>query len=268
MSPMVGTIRKWYDKLSFPKEYNEHFEKLLHRCGEIDGSTLEFGNDGGLNLLICLYRCEALERRYAEKGISEEILLDTMHDIVLWTVTHFGLYGELGVSETNWLKRHFNMELFKLGRLQFCMEQFQTEIDEITVIHRGDNVLGVHIARGEPLDVDACNKSFHAAKAFFQRYFPQFLYDYFVCTSWLLDNTSLPNFLKEDSNILQFGKLFNIIAQKENYDILRFTINWGIDKATVKNFKPTNRFTERIINSVLDGGKFYYGIGYIDKNKI
>ena len=75
-----------------------------------------------------LYFCEDLEKYYKKTGISEDILLDTLSDIVVWTKIHFRINKKIGLSETHWLVRHLSGRLFKLGRLQFCMESEEIEV--------------------------------------------------------------------------------------------------------------------------------------------
>ena len=120
-------IKKWYYALDFPREMDEPFEAALASI-DIDSDTTvaDYEADeknGAKNLLYFLYFCEEISRKYKERGIPDEILYDTLRDIVVWTKTWSKLKGELYLGETNWLKRHLGMRLFKLGRLQFCMKQ-------------------------------------------------------------------------------------------------------------------------------------------------
>jgi len=64
-----------------------------------------------------------LASRYRERGIPADVLIDTVQDIPLWMETHRVRHGRPGLSELNWLTRHLNGKLFRLGRLQF---EFQT----------------------------------------------------------------------------------------------------------------------------------------------
>ncbi len=261
----ISIAKKWYELLKFPAKYDAQFRQLLVKYDALPPATLEGyeWGEGGKNLVMCLCFCEELERKYAEKGIPTQVLLDTLHDIVLWTDVHYGLYGELGVSETNWLKLHFSLTIFRLGRLQFAFENCRCDIPEIG-IKKGEPVLDVHIPSGEVLNIEDCEQSFLEAKEFFSRYFPQYAYGCFVCHSWLLDST-LGRFMKPDSNIIRFQKMFTVIENDESLDAIRFTVNWLANKDNIATLKPHNRFTEQALKFIAEGGKFYTSFGYIKK---
>ena len=70
--------------------------------------------DGRKNFLTLLYLCEELSEKYAQKGITEEILLDPLSDIGSWLNIWSELKGSLYLGETGWLKNHLSMNLFKL----------------------------------------------------------------------------------------------------------------------------------------------------------
>ncbi len=266
----ISLAVKWYKKLPFPAEYDQAFQALTAQypsLPEVAVADYTFGNqpeDGGLNLLMCLYFCEALAARYEEKGIPEDILLDTMEDIVIWANIYRQMHSGLGILETGWLRHHYNFELFRLGRLQFA---FGGCNQDTPVAKKGEPVLEVHIPRTGPMTPEACRASFTQAKEFFARYFPEREYRCFTCFSWLLDST-LTQFMKPDSNILQFQKLFRVIFAAESVDVLRFTVSWKLTRETMDQFAPTNSFTQRAMEHIRQGGKFYISFGYLEIESI
>ncbi len=267
MSKTVELAKKWYQRLAFPEKYDAAFETLTNQYSdlpEMEFSPDAFGKtpeDGGKNLLLCLYFCEALAEKFAAKGIPERVLLDTLLDIVLWTDTHYTLTGKLGFSETGWMRYHFEFRLFRLGRLQFAVGACDRDIPQAGV-EKGDTVLEVHIPRGGGLTEEACDASFAAAKDFFSRYFPEVTYKCFTCFSWLLDDT-LEQFMRQDANILKFQRRFQVVDKIESLNILQFTVNWGINKENMDSFTPTNSFTQKAMEFVKNGGAFYIVFGYI-----
>ncbi len=264
---VTALARKWYAVLNFPEKFDEEFETLLQQnpqLPETEISNYTFGytpEDGGKNLLMCLYFCEALAEKYAKKEIPEEILLDTLSDIVLWTQTHYELTGRLGISEVNWLKYHFDFRLFRLGRLQFALAACDRDIPQAGV-QKGDTVLAVHIPRGGPLEEKLCRESFARAREFFPRYFPETACKCFTCHSWLLDDT-LRQFMSPYANALKFQRLFQIVDKEESIDILRFTVSWGLNRENLVQYQATNAFTKRVLEAVGKGEKFYIALGYI-----
>ena len=160
-------IDKWYKKLEFPKIYDREFYSALDKIRISDAISIETYDvcsmEGKRNLLSFLFMCEGLAHKYREKGIGEEILLATLSDLVIWTKTWSDLKSELYLGQLDWLKRHLEMRLFRLGRLHFCMGQAECDIPWRGV-NAGDNILEIHIPEGEPLSKEACLKSIETAK--------------------------------------------------------------------------------------------------------
>lgn len=122
----------------------------------------------------------------------------------------------LGSEKTAWTS-HFSQKnmTVKGSAIQpngFAVnEMTELDLNEWTPIVRpNDDTLSVHIAAGEPMDVEACVQSFKRAKQFFARYFPEKTFKLFTCDTWLLD-PQLKSFLSEKSNIVQFQRRFFLI---------------------------------------------------------
>lgn len=155
--------------------------------------------------------------KYKEKGIGEDVFFDTMSDIRIWIDDHKKRTNEDGLYELNWIMHHMNLNIFKLGRLQFqkffyCFKvPYEKDGDKTDF---GDKILLVHIPRGEKLDIAECEKSFEKAKEFFAEFFPEYPNRKFVCHSWLLYSGN-KNYMSENSNILRFADLFIKIDENE-----------------------------------------------------
>jgi predicted TIM-barrel fold metal-dependent hydrolase len=265
-APHVNSvIEKWYKKLQFPKIYGESFYKSLQQIKISDAISIEKYDtsctDGKRNLLSFLYMCEKLSQFYAEKGISEEVLLDTLQDIVLWTNVWSDIKGELYLGELSWLTRHLGGKLFKLGRLQFCMAGAEQDIPAYGLA-KGDNVIEIHIPRGGKMDAHAVQQSIEQAKIFFEKYFPEFLYSCFTCHSWLLDDT-LKKYLPQDSNILQFWDLFEKISSQQSNALLQYLFRWDTNEVNLPNAVCRSAFAQKIKQAVLEGEQFHEVLGII-----
>ncbi len=262
-------ITKWYNALNFPKQYNDEFNELLAKTqlpNDLSISEYKFSKDktdGGTNLLVYLYLCEELEKKYTELGLPDKVLMDTLSDVVYWTGIHYTLTGALGLSEFDWLNNHLNMKLFRIGRLDYCYGICYQDIEEVGV-SSGDTVMTVHIPAGDKLDNDECKESIEAAKTFFEKYFPDKTFKCFTCSSWLLDET-LEDLMKPTSNILKFQRLFSIVGKKESYSALKYTVRWDATPENMNTFSNINSFAQRLVNHVSNGGKLYAGFGYIEK---
>jgi len=260
-------IVKWYKKLGFDRKYDAQFYEALHTVEipadtSIESYDLESA-DGRKNLLAFLYMCEALQIKYAEHGISEEILLDTLSDVVRWCDEWSGIKGELYLGEIGWLSRSFNFYLFKIGRLQYCIHSVSEKFTKFGM-KMGESFIGVHIPPNAPLSVEECLKSLDTARCFFARYFPEMQYSYFSCFSWLLDDT-LKEFLPEESNILKFAELFTIVEAQPSDDIIRFVFGSGATRENMDSWVCRSSFAERIKAAIAGGKVFYETRGLIAK---
>lgn len=263
---MKKIVEKWYNKLSFPKAYDEEFSELLSSARLIPSCIGDFCPEQysyGECLLYYLYFCESTKKKYEELGISEDILLDTLSDIVIWTNTHYSILGELGLSELNWLSRHLEPRLFKLGRLQFCIADSEFDIEEVQ-IKRGDKIIEIHIPEGEPMTPDRCLASIARANTFFKEHFPEYKWSYYTCHSWLLDDTLL-SFVKDGSNIAEFYKLFKIAGKNPSDSALKYIFRRDTTRENISDFTAKSTLAQNIKAHVMTGGRLYEGLGYIER---
>ena len=151
------------------------------------------------------------ERLYKENNIQNDIYLNTMSDILIWCENCFENCGEYGIDNIDWLLRHFNLKLFRLGRLQFepVINQEDFILNSI-IVKSGKAILNVHIPQGEKLDYGECLKSYKNAYEFFNR-----KYNIFVCDSWLI-NPKLKTILSPQSNIIKFQNNYTVISENAN----------------------------------------------------
>lgn len=258
-NPEVPAIlEKWYQKLSFPECFREEFQRAVKEIPFSDAITAQNYpvdcQDGKRNLLSALFMAEELSKQYEEKGISEEILLNTLSDILIYTYIFSDLKNELALGRMDWILRILKGEIIRLGRLQFALEESAVDIPE-KGIKEGDTVIRCYIPGGEKLTKEAVTSSLQQAKAFFG--------DYTVLvTSWLLDD-SLKEFLPENSNILTFQSLFETVKQEESDAILRFVFRWNTNRFSVKYASSYNAFSKSVKQAVLAGKKFYEVTGYL-----
>lgn len=256
-SGTAGIIEKWYRELEFPKEYDAEFYQALSEITIPENCTIEAYDldckDGRKNLLSFLFFCERLEKMYAEKGIDRQILLDTLNDIVVWTNTWREVKGCLYLGELGWLSRHMRMELFRLGRLQFCKKQ-----------EHGVNMIDMHIPAIGPLDPESCKASIEKAKAFYAKHYPDYDYSGFTCHSWLLDRT-LDDFQSEDSNIRKFRQLFTLEQEDVSDALLRYIFPWDTNAQNLEQAVPKTAFAKRIKEAFLNGVVFHETLGFFPK---
>ena len=259
----AAIIEKWYRKIGFDPRYDRAFYDALATIQIDAGATIDTYDieetDGKKNFLSYLYFCEALEKAYNRKGIPEAVLLDTLSDIRYWLDTWYHLKGELYLGELGWLRHHMRMQLFRLGRLQFCMAPASQLLD-----FAGDPILEVHVPADGPLHPDACKEAIDQARDFFSRYFPEYHYRYFTCVSWLLD-PSLSRILKPDSNILRFQNMFHLAATVPSDKIFYYIFPWKTTRADLPQLTPTSPLAAKVKDLALQGHIFCNGYGYFEK---
>jgi len=260
-------IEKWYKKLDFEPRFDEQFYAALESIAIGDWECVEHydlkSTDGKRNLLAFLYFCEMTAEEYAKRGIPEEIMLDNLHDLAVWTRIWTDMKGELYLGELGWLKLHMTAKIFKLGRLQFCFEKQPHDTPDGALL-KGDNVIGVHIPERGPLDTEECKSSFAMAREFFAKFFPEYDYKAFTCHSWLLGK--MPHeILGDDSNIVRFAAMFNVYDYKESDAALRYVFRWDTRLHNVADAVPKGRFAAALKERAVNGGMLDSGDGYILK---
>ncbi len=215
------------------KDNIKKVEKSLKLCNK-NRWELVLKKEPKMKLSLVYAFLPVVYERYREKGIDDEIFFDTMSDIKIWIDDHKTRTGEWGLYELHWIMHHMNVNIFKLGRLQFQKLFYYGKKPYNDGRHKlslGKKVVYVHIPRGERLDISKCEESFKMANEFFKKYYPEYPNDIFVCHSWLLHSGN-KNYMKADGNIVRFSNLFNVT---EEYEFPADTYLWVYGK------KPKNK---------------------------
>lgn len=262
-------IEKWYRKLSFPEKYDSEFYSALSSIKIHDFDNIEDYDvncdDGKKNLLSFLYFCENTANKYKDLGIDESVLIETLSDLVIWTEVWSELKGELYLGELSWLKRHLSSRLFKLGRLQFCMAEYEEE-----VFNRGpkrhEKVIEVHIPAVGPLHMEDCRFSLHRAHHFFEKYFPDYHYEFFTCESWLLGK-EINDVLTDNSNIKKFSSMFHIIGQIPSESLFKYLFRWDANRFNIAQYEAKSRLCMIVKELAKSDIVFHNGIGFITRNE-
>ncbi len=225
-------------------------------------------------LSAVLILAERVYGKYREKDIPDEIYYDTMSDISIWVNTLKREENINGMKNIAWLRNILFFNMFKVGRIQY--QFYKTDyilsgvpllkIKSLTVKNRR-NVLNMHIPEGEPLSLSKCRDSLISAQMFFDKYFPEYQYDGFVCDSWLLDpNNTL--FMDPQGNILSFPRIFDTVVRtkRNNFEIVKRLWGQNIKNASdIENFPEVTDLQLRTKKYILSGGKTGNGYGTIKK---
>ena len=198
--------------LSLPAKEESQLLELYFQDFPLFLKTVEVQADPQL-LMLRLYLQLALNTRmlYLQRGLPEAVWLDSMQDIAVWAADYRAKYGKYGIAAWEWLTCSLNMEIFRLGRLQFEPYKLPADVQmgELS-FPAGTEVLSVHIPAGTPLTATAVLDSLKQAPTFFTSYFGKD-YTLYYCHSWLL-SPALSQLLPPDSSIMQFQQLFHIYS--------------------------------------------------------
>lgn len=259
-------LKKQISDLAFQDEVA--FLRLCrdYSCGKI--SALKNLSDLK-RLAAALKAAEFTYEKYAEKGIPDEIFSDTISDIGIWCREN----DFRGLRNYPWIKNHVSFELFKLGRLQFQLYRCKNptmRYDKLPFKY-GDSVINVHIPACGKLDFNACKQSFIDAVMFFDKYFPDFQWEYFLCESWLVYGKN-SDFMNENSNILKFDSLFDIHYsihyENQTYDRLFGLKKVPLLRYRIKKLPEKTSLQKRAKTYRLSGKRFGIGIATIKKQTI
>lgn len=217
------------------------------------------GKSPMMALAVILKLAVDVKARYENAGIDEKIYYDTMSDIKIWCEKT----GNKGIREYMWLRNHLKFELFRLGRLQFQIYpcKNKTMLYNKLPFNYGDNLIYIHIPEGEKLDKDKCKESLTMAEEFFNKYFPTFRYEYYICESWLLFEGNR-DFMKSDSNIVGFMSLFDICYSMK-VDVQAIERIYGKRKLIKKNYAENTDLQRRAKAYMQNGNKLGVGVGVI-----
>ena len=208
---------------------------------------------------------------YKRYNIDENVFYESINDFSYKVNECKNLYGVCGVF-TNWFFSFFDLKLFSLGRLQY--QPFGFEYDNYTCgdvnIIKNDVVYYCHIPSGGKLTIEMCMESFHKAYEFFR---PKIFGDVIpiICSSWLLYKPYVECVFPQQSNMLKFAELFDIIdsiSNDKDFKPCWRVFNKRFD-GTTNGLPADNTLRRNFIKYINDGGDFGtgYGVALYDGKK-
>lgn len=224
-------LQKLCDKINMPEQATKriietagtyHFpiademQKLTSQANWMEGlkNLIEiFGEDpGGWKMLTCMLNVSFYTKeKYHELGINDEIFYSTMGCFSRFVREHKQSFGDYGFDRAWWTVRQLSCLLFHLGTLEFEIGKFKDEPS-----------ISIHIPSDADISKENCKASIKNALEFFKTNFPEFQFKHMSCSSWLL-SPNLKQVLKEDSKILQFQNMFQILeVQPDDKEYIRW----------------------------------------------
>lgn len=162
---------------------------------------------------LSFYSFMALEtyRNYCDKNISKDIFINSMKDIKIWSEECHRKYGVYGIEEIHWIFKSINLDVIRLGRLQYESTVLDRDICIEKELFKGQKVINIHIPEDGRLEYELCIQSLRNARDYFKKET-----NIFICESWLL-SPKLKELLSCDNNIIKFQNLFDICQHHFEY---------------------------------------------------
>lgn len=226
-------------KLDFREEVNkEVIDYISKKYITISNMSKEAKNDWEnylinmgnpyMSLIILIYMIVDLEKLYKARNLPNYVMIDTLSDLTLRQKLYYEEYNKLGLTQEDvcWLKHIYDLNIFKLGTLQYELatmnyEECSQEESLSKIKQRlpeGESILKIHIRRGVNLSKQHVDKSFNLSKEFFKKYYPEFNYVAYTCSSWMLYSKN-SEFFSVNSNILNFSNRFELICETQRSDL-------------------------------------------------
>ncbi len=157
-----------------------------------------------VRVLACMLKASAdLYDFYREKGISDEIYVDTMKCYPRFIGETYRMTGKFCFDREWWTVRQAGGSLFRIGELEYEIEETEH-----------NKVIELHIPSDADFSPDAVSRSLARAERFFAECFPEIVFAAYHCHSWLMDR-QLEGMLREESNIIRFQRRFEIADEGE-----------------------------------------------------
>ena len=200
------------------------------------------------DVLACLLLAAASAHgEYVRLGIPEKVYVDTMGCFVRFVKEHRALTGEWAFDRGWWAWRATCLRLFRIGALEY------------ELLSGEKRALSLHIPSDASLDLKACRSSHEAARTFFAAYFPAYARAPVVCGSWLL-HPALKELLGEESNIVRFQSLFDIVRVDED-DISYRAFVFRRTDGDIADYPEKTTLQRRLKEHLLRGGHMGSALG-------
>lgn len=178
-----------------------------------------------------------LMKAYEARGLSEDLMWDTLVDVRCKLTENHDLNGIWGTGAVGWYIRLYGLKIIKLGRLEFEPIGYKWDTP-YRGIQKGDTVINMHIPSTGPMKLEDVLDSFKQAYRFYGYTQPMPV----AAASWLLYPPVCEEVFQPGSNLKNFYELFDVVEQYEdpgNHNFWRiFNMDWEegvLDKIPTDN---------------------------------
>lgn len=279
----VTYFRELSPKIRMSSEALETLEKLMPRISAEEADKLaryltdetipfpekrermaKFAEQEDGNLLCVLIYMAATGyayEKYKARGIPDEVFYDTFNCLPEKMETYKKHFGKWGYTAPTWSISQLNLTLFRIGRLSYNFVPAPHEplcAKDKVLATENEPYIYIHISDNEKLV--GCEESIREARAFFKKFYPEYADCIYVTNTWLLDPL-LAEILPENSNIMQFQKIFNIY---DRYDCKTEVLKriFGEEKESLDAYSPATSLARAVIDYLKSGKELGRGLGY------
>lgn len=221
------------------------YNNLISRLGEDEGS---------MKMLYCQLECaRRVFAGYQEKQIEQSVYVDTMKCFTRFLKECMEKNGRMFFDRGWWTYRQLSMELFRIGALEYQFQEYE-----------GAKAIALHIPSDADMTSMSIDSSLEQAQRFFQAHYRDYVYDKYVCDSWLL-SPALRTLLSETSRIAAFQNRFTIVqADPEGRDFMEWLFKVPEDSDFDKLPERTS-LQRKAKKFLLEGGKIGEAVGVFRK---
>lgn len=193
--------------------------------------------------------CKIYEK-YMELGIEESIFIRTMEFCTRFINDHKKVHGYYAFTWAWWFVRQLAVQEFRIGELEF---EF-VEADE--------RFISIHIPGDVDFRPEKVQRTFEEYREFLKEHFPEWTEVDWRCESWML-SPALEQLLDENSNVLQFNRLFEV--ESVDYESMA-VLDWvfpGEKQDDLQSLSENTSLQRKMKQFLLDGGKVGWAKGRV-----
>lgn len=230
------------------------FDRDTWKAGREEIKQVIGDDERGIGILACMLRCSIKTyNKYLSMGVDERVLIDTMKCYKRFIDEHMSSYGTYAFDRDFWTARQASGNLF-------CFGEFEYEFIE----ESGEKSIAFHIPSKAKLKKEYIKDSYWKFMEFVEKFKQDYIGVKIICESWLLD-PCLKKVLPEDSNIIRFQSLFDIVE-------IDYTLNEVIEWVYQKTDTPYEDLPEEttlqrnLKKFLLQGGRVGEAHGIINES--
>ena len=228
-------------RLAERESWDTALQEIRNRIGE---------DPSGFYILCELMRCACdTYEKYKKMRIDDSVFTATMKFCTRFLEEHKKIYGAYAFTWAWWFPRQLALQEFRIGELEY------------EFISSDERKIYIHIPSDANLTPSAVRSSLDRFQEFLSNYFPDWIGTDWYCESWML-SPALAGLLPDDSNLLQFQKLFDVIST--DYESMA-VLDWVFpgEGPELENLSEKTSLQKKLKEFLISGQKFGWAEGIL-----